>query len=237
MLNVVGIAAQAYSEMGLPAPSQVAGGNMSDGPQILALLNRAGNEIASFEGGWPELRGEQLITLVPGQQAYDFPTDLLAYRPGTSWDRSTHWKTIGPLSDREWQAIRSGIAVAAPQIRFRLYGGQIQFDPVPSVADTIVFEYVSKNWCKSASGTPQSSFMADTDVPIITDDLLVLGLKWRTLAARGFNYAEEKAQYDEALNRRYAQLQDNDILHMGRRTARIGGFGFPPIPDGNWPGR
>lgn len=237
MLNVLQIAAQAYSEMGLPAPTQVAGGNTSDGPQILALLNRTGIEIANFEGGWPELRGEQLITLIPGQQAYAFPVDILYYKPGTSWDRTTHWRTVGPLSDREWQAIRSGIAVAAPQIRFRLYGGQIQFDPIPTSADTIAFEYVSKNWCASASGTPQSMFAADTDVPLITDDLLVLGLKWRTLAARGFNYAEEKAQFDESLNRRMAQVQASEPLMLGRRAARIGGFGFPPIPDGNWPGR
>jgi hypothetical protein len=44
-------------------------------------------------------------------------------------------------------------------------------------------------------GAAQSSFMADTDLPLISDDLFVLGLKWRTLAARGFNYSEEKAAY------------------------------------------
>jgi hypothetical protein len=236
-LNALAIAQQAFGELGLTALSQLAGGNSTDGTQALALLNRAGNEIASFEGGWPELRGEQLITLVPGQQAYPFPTDILYYKPGTGWDRSTHWRTVGPLSDREWQAIKSGIAVAAPQIRFRLFGGQIQFDPLPTSADTIAFEYVSKNWCQSASGTPQSSFVADTDLPIITDDLLVLSLKWRLLAARGFNYAEEKALYEEALNRRKSQLEASDLLLMNRQHPRIGGFGFPLIPDGNWPGR
>ncbi len=222
MLNVLGIAAQAYGELGLPQPSQVAGGNTADGPQILALLNRAGTEIANFEGGWPELRGEQTITLVPGQAAYAFPTDLLYYRPASSWDRSTHWRPFGPMSDREWQASKSGLGIIGPAIRYRLFGGQIVFDPTPSSADIIVFEYVSGSWCKSASGTPQSSFMADTDLPIITDDLLVLSLKWRLLAARGFNYAEEKAAYEESLNRRKGQLEASDALRLDHRAPRFG---------------
>lgn len=235
MLNVLQIAQQTCGEIGLTPPSQVVGGNNSDGPQILALLNREGSELARIDQPWPVLRGEQLITLVPGQQAYDFPTDILYYRPATGWDRSTHWRMAGPLSDREWQALRSGIVVASPRIRFRLYGGQLQIDPVPSSADTIAFEYVSKNWCQSASGTAQSLFMADTDVPLLPDDLFVLGLKWRLLAARGFNYAEEKAAYMEARDREIAQVNANDVLPLDRRMPRIGGLGMPQIPDSNFP--
>lgn len=235
MLNVVQIAAQAFGELGLPQPSQIVGANDSNGPQILALLNREGAELAKIDQPWPVLRGEQLITLVPGQQAYAFPTDILYYRPGTGWDRSTHWRMAGPLSDREWQALRSGIVVASPRLRFRLYGGELQIDPIPTVTDTIAFEYVSNNWCQSASGTPQSSFLADTDTPLLPDDLFVLGLKWRVLAARGFNYAEEKAAYMEARDRAIAQANANDVLSLGLRNARVGGLGFPQIPDHDFP--
>jgi hypothetical protein len=220
--NALAIAQAAFGELGLSQPSQLAGGNSQDGIQTLALLNRAGKEIANFEGGWPELRGEQQITLVPDQEAYDFPTDILYYKPSSSWDQTSHWKTYGPLSDREWQAVKSSIGVFGPRIRWRLMDGQIHFDPLPSTTDLIVFEYISKNWCQSASGTAQSSFLSDTDVPIITDDLLVLSLKWRILAARGFNYAEEKALYEEALNRRAAQLQATDVLNINQRGPRIG---------------
>lgn len=238
MLNLVQIATQAYGEIGLDAPSQIVGGNNADGSKILALLNREGNELSSMdEPAWPQLRGEQVIPLVIGQQSYAFPADFRCYRPSTGWDRSTHWRMAGPISDREWQAIRSGIAIASPRLRFRLYGGQLQIDPVPTATDTIAFEFISKNWCASASGTAQSAFAADTDVPILPDDLFVLGLKWRTLAARGFNYAEEKMAYIEARDRTLAQSLAPDVLNLNFRTARIGGLGFPPIPDGDWPGR
>jgi hypothetical protein len=114
---------------------------------------------------------------------------------------------------------------------FPAYGGQLQMDPVPTSADTVVFEYVSKNWCQSASGTAQSLFMADTDLPLISDDLFILGLKWRTLAARGFNYSEEKAAYTEARDRAISRANMSDALDMGRRMGRVGGLGFPQIPD------
>jgi hypothetical protein len=235
MMNVLQIAQAAYGEIGLPQPSQIAGGNTADGPQILALLNREGNELARVDGGWPVLRGEQLVTLVPGQQAYDFPADILYYRPATGWDRSTHWRLAGPISDREWQALRSGIIVASPRLRFRLYGGQLQIDPVPSSADTLAFEYISKNWAVSAAGTRQASFLADTDTPLLPDDLFVLGLKWRLLAARGFNYAEEKDAYVKARDATLAQRQMSDALDLGRRLPRVGGLGLPQIPEGNFP--
>lgn len=222
MLNALQIAAQAYGEIGLPQPTQIVGGNNADGVQILALLNRAGKEIANIEGGWPELRGEQTITLAPGQQAYDFPADMLYYKVASSWDRSTHWRPFGPMSDREWQASKSGLGIVGPAIRYRLFGGQLYFDPIPSTADTVVFEYISGNWCKSASGTAQALFMADTDLPIITDDLLVLSLKWRTLAARGFNYSEEKAAYEQSLSRRKGQLEASDVLRLDNRSPRFG---------------
>jgi hypothetical protein len=235
VLTVIQIAAQAYGELGLTAPSQVAGGNNSDGVQILALLNRIGNELARNEQPLPALRGEWLLTLIPGQAQYNLPTDLLYLRSDTGWDRSTHWPLAGPMSDRTWQAIKSGIVTTTLYLRYRMLGTSILIDPTPTSADTLAFEYVSKNWCTKADGTPQASFTADTDLPIIDDDLMVLGLKWRTLSARGFNYAEEKAEYVAAVDRNIAQAQDPATLDMGQRAATFGGIGFPQIPDGNFP--
>lgn len=211
------IASQALGELGLQTPTLIVSNVDPTAVQILALLNREGAELADLEGGWPQLRGQQTITLVPGQEAYDFPSDILYYRQGTAWDQSTHWQVYGPLDDREWQLLRSGIGVALPQLRYRIMNGQIHFDPVPGSADTIVFEYVSANWCKSASGTPQSAFAKDDDVPLLPDDLFVLGLKWRLLAAKGMNYAEERAAYDAAVARKQGRSATAGPLPLNRR--------------------
>ena len=120
--------------------------------------------------------------------------------------------------------------------------GQVHFDPVPVAADQIVFEYVSAYWCKSASGTPQASFAADTDVPILPDDLFVLGLKWRLLAAKGMNYAEERAAYDLAVARKQGRAFDAGPIALNRRhrggapglqamAGPIGGFDTSVLTD------
>lgn len=226
--NLLQIAQQALGEMGQTAPSQIVSNSDQTAVQILALLNREGAELADSEGGWPQLRGQQTIPLVPGQEAYDFPTDILYYRQGTSWDQTSHWRVAGPVSDREWQALRSGLGVAAgyPQMRYRLMNGQIHFDPVPGagVTDTIVFEYVSANWCVSKDGAAQALFLADTDLPILPDDLFVLGLKWRYLAAKGMNYTEERNAYDEAVARKQGRAFTAGPLALNRRRGRIRGL-------------
>jgi hypothetical protein len=188
------------------------------------------------------LRGQQTITLVPGQEAYDFPADLLYYRQGSSWDATTHRQVVGPASDRQWQQARSGSGGLFPGLRYRLMDGKIHFDPVPVAADQIVFEYVSACWCQSAAGAPQTAFAADTDVPILPDDLFVLGLKWRLLAAKGMNYAEERAAYDLAAARKQGRAFDMGPLQLNRRhrnrppdfpgmAGAIGGFDTSVLTD------
>jgi hypothetical protein len=237
MRNLVQIVAQAFGELGLTPLAQIVGVASTDAIQTLALLNREGSELADLEGAWPQLRGEQTITLVPAQEAYNFPADILYYRESTGWDRTTHWRVMGPLNDREWQRLRSGTTVASPFVRFRIIGSQIHFDPLPTTTDTIVFEYVSANWCQSSGGVAQSSFLADTDTPLIPDDLFVLGLKWRWLAAKGMNYAEERATYDAAVDRKKARATVSSDLPLGQRGPRFGWLGDGVIADGNWPGR
>ena len=233
--NMLAIIQAAALELGIPGPISVAGNPDTQTQQFLALVNREGAELAAIEGSWTALRGEQLITWSIGIDTYAFPTDFAYYVQDTTWDRSTRWRISGPMSETDWQVLKSGYYPSGIYARYRIMNGKIRFDPVPASADTIAIEYVSSNWCQSASAVTQSQFVLDTDTPLIPDDLLVLGLKWRFLAAKGFNYSEEKAAYDLAITRLHPRDRTTENLHLGGTNDYFLNMGL--LPAGNWPGR
>lgn len=232
---------EACNEVGFPAPGFVVSSQDQQVKQMLALANREGREQVSLAGGWPQLRGEQLFTLVNGQAAYDFPTDFDSYMPDTIWNRDQRWPVNGPLSAQEWQYVKSGLINSEPWQRYRVMDGQIYFDPTPtSVSDgqTVAIEYQSKAYCQSNAGVVQTAWAADTDVWRLPDDVLVLGLKWRYLAAKRLDYSEEKKAWADAVDREQARAYVGRTLPLNAGVNRNWlGDGWSQIQDGDWPGR
>jgi hypothetical protein len=72
----------------------------------------------------------------------------------------------------------------------------ITLDPAPAAGgESIVYEYVTNQFCESAGGAGQSSWQSDSDVYKLDEYLVELDLKWRLLRRLGMSYSEE---YEEA---------------------------------------
>lgn len=235
--NLLAIVQAASLELGIPSPVSVVGSTDQQAGQLLALANQEGEELAQVEGGWERLRGEQLITLVPGQDTYAFPNDFAYYVKDAMWNRTTHYPVTGPMSASDWQFIKSGLFPSGVYSRFRIFSGSIVFDPKPTAAGTVAIEYISSNWCISANNVTQSQFLSDNDTPLLPDRLFILGIKWRYRAAKGLNYSEERAAYDLAISRLHPRDFVTENINI---SARHGGYGYLNnglLPLGNWPGR
>jgi hypothetical protein len=150
------------------------------------------------------------------QIAYPLPPDYDHSINQTMWDRSFRWQMLGPLSPQEWQVLKSGIAPTGPRIRWRIDQGVFLLDPYPTAIDTLAFEYIGTGFCQSAAGVAQSSWQADTDVGLLSEDLMTLGLKWRFLRAKGLSYAEERETYDRAVERAAARDGGARTLALNR---------------------
>lgn len=231
------------NEVGIPQPSVVVSSPDQQVRQLLALANREGREQVSAPGGWPQFRGQQTITMVNGQAAYDFPTDFDNYIPDTIWNRDQRWVVRGPLSPQEWQTLKSGYINVFPYQRYRVMDGQIYFDPTPSSAaagQIVTIEYQGKSFCKSATGTPQTQWLDDTDTFMLPDDILVLGVKWRFLAAKRMDYSEEKEAYIKAMDREMSRAYVGRTMPLNVSNAGRNNFlgdGYSQTGDGNFPGR
>lgn len=214
MRTLLQIVQAAANEMGLPTVATVVGNPDQQITQMLALANREGLELAAIEGGWAVQRGEQLITLVAGTDNYAFPSDFAYYVQDAFWDRTTKWPLAGPLNAVDWQLLKAGLFPGGINARYRIMGGRIYFDPVPTAADTIAIEYISANWCQSAAAVKQALWVADTDTPLIADDLFTLGVKWRFKREKGFDYGEDMATYQKALDRIHPRDKVTQNIYM-----------------------
>lgn len=179
------------------------------------------------------------LALTFGQIAYPFPSDYDHVTNATAWDRQNRWQMLGPLTPQEWQTLKSGVSPSGPRRRFRVQGNQFLLDPPPTSNAVLVYEYTSSGFCAPAgtvvspqSAAFQSSWLLDTDIGVLSEDLMTLGVKWRWLRAKGFAYDEEFRTYTDARER--AASRDGGgarALVMNRQVASTQLISASQIPD------
>jgi hypothetical protein len=162
-------------------------------------------------------------TLTFALDTYDVPADFRSFISRTFWDRSRQWELIGPMSPQEDQWMRSGIVATGPRRRFRKIGrGRAVFRiwPPPTDLDspaTLGYEYTSEYWAQDANDVPKAMFTQDTDTCVFRDDVMVLGLKWLFLQAKGFEYESFKRMWEAELGTAMAQDTGARTLSLVQR--------------------
>lgn len=204
--------------------------------QFLALANLEGEEFysaATDSGGWPQLRKTHTFNLVPAQSTYSFPADYAYMLPETIWDRNYRWQLVGAISEQEWNVLQYGLSPSAPRIKFKISAGVLNIYPTPTAGQTdlISFSYISNGWCKSATGTPQSGWMLDTDTYTLDERCFIMGIKWRWLRAKGLDYTQEKMDYDRATSRQVARAGGARTLSLSTGINNIQLINNNNIPD------
>lgn len=181
-------------------------------------------------------------TLAFGQEAYPQPADLGHFIPQTGWDRNFRWQLLGPVNAQEWQVLKSGISPVGPRLRYRLMNSQIYVNPAPYVptgqaspiSDLLVLEYSSKYYIATAAAPTvpaQSAFVLDTDISLISEDLLTLSLKWRILKAIGEAWADEFTEYSDELEKITGRLTMARNLPLNARASGIRLLNSQNVPD------
>lgn len=159
------------------------------------------------------------------KDTYPESTDFDRFINGTAWDRTNRWALIGPDSPQLDEYHRSGIVTTGPRRHFRQVGnliaGTYRLWPPPQTVDTpfqIAWEYISLNWVRNIAGNLQASMTADTDVPILDSQAIILGGKWRFLQAKGIPTATSmQTEYLDYVSQLIARDGGAPTLTMSRR--------------------
>jgi hypothetical protein len=152
---------------------------------------------------------------------YALPSDYDRLIDRTEWDKSKHWEMLGPESPQQWQFLKSGYIATGPRLRFRVMGNYFQIWPGVTTSEYLGFEYVSKNWVSSASGTGKSSFTVDTDTCAFPDRLMVLGLKLKYWEIKGFDTTALYRDYITQLDIAKATDRGSKTLSMNPRLTEV----------------
>ena len=285
---------QTSSELGLVAPTYVAGNTQQDVIQLLALMNRAGYNLLK-EYDWRALQKEyrfytQTITttgdgvngsynllnvanttglsdkwqvtgtgiaqdcyvvsvagstvtlnqplqatnvgidLTFGQTKYDLPPDYETITDRTQWDKTKHWEMLGPEDAQQWQWLKSGYISTGPRVRWRIYGEYFNIWPIMNTQEYLGYEYRSKGWAESSTGTVKNSFTADTDTTFLDDTIMVLATKLKFFQIKNFDTTSLQQDYERYLSVAKANDKGSATLSFAPYPSKVL-IGYANIPD------
>lgn len=209
-MSLLTLCQNAIEGIPLSAPSIIVNNSNETAKLALRSAQQAGQELMR-RYNWLALVTEHTFTTVASQEDYDLPADFSLLVNSTLWDRSNYEHIRGPMSPQAWQEYKSSVLASTNTVwkryRIRNVSGSTKYSihPTPDSADNLVFEYVSTHFCKSSGGTGQASWQADTDVGVLDEYLLELGVRWRMLRRMGLSYDAELAEYKNEVSQAIAR--------------------------------
>ena len=161
---------------------------------------------------------------------YDLPPDYETITDNTHWDKTKHWQMLGPVDAQQWQWLKSGYISTGPRVRWRILGGQFQIWPPYNTQEYLGFEYRSKGFVRSSSGTVLNSFQADTDTTVLDNTVIVLATKLKYFQVKSFDTTSLSQDYMRYLSIAKANDKGSATLSFAPAPSAVL-IGWANIPD------
>lgn len=234
-MSLLTIIQGAAVKVGIPKPSIVINNTDASVQQLLEIAQEDCTQLARMRA-WGPLTVEWQWTTINAENQGPISTvlgsDFDRMVPSTVWDRSLIRLLAGPRSPQGW-AQDHALVAAGPFYSFRIFDNNFEIFPVVPAGKLISGEYISNCWCQSATGTPQSSWQADTDTALLDELLIKLSIIVTYKMEKGMACQKDLSDYQDVLADRIAIDSGNPrVLNMNGGRDR---YPWPVLPDGNWP--
>lgn len=206
----------ACRRLAIPVPTAIVSSTNSQVLQLWELANVEGTELSERYDWSILVRQTNFTTTATEDQVGSVPSDFGHYIIDTMYNRTTTRKCYGPLTSADWQYAKSYPIYTSinPQIRIvqpssdGTIAGYVKFIPNPDAGNSVYYEYALRYWVVATAGvTPtKQAFTVDTDFSILDERIVTKGLVWRFKQAKGFEYGQDFAEYEQMIAR--AQAQD-----------------------------
>lgn len=225
----------AQALLNLPVTSTVIGNTNQGVKQLLEIANTEGEELAD-QYAWQQLLFEHtFVTTATEQQTNGaLPSDCGWIVDETIYNRDQTWKVTGPIGSRYWQDRKAfGANIAWSQ--YRIMRNYFYFLPAPTAGEDVYFEYVSNKWCSDSTGvTKRTAWAVDTDVGLLDEKLMKLGIIWRWKKAKSMEYQDDFNMWMAKLQRNTARNGTKQKLSAAGPLPQRVHRGRGTIPEGSW---
>jgi hypothetical protein len=158
------------------------------------------------------------------EKGFDLPVDFKALTTDTMWDNNTQLPAIGPVSAQDWQWLIARDTKITTRMMWRLREGQLWIKSPPLTAETLTFEYMSKNWAVDATTAELKEMMeASGDYHLFPWNLVVLFTRHKWFENEGYDSSATWDAFQKALAFEVGNDQSATALRL------VPGAGFPYI--------
>jgi hypothetical protein len=170
---------------------------------------------------WQELTVQaslSVVATVPGQKeiSLSLPADFFAFVDQTQNDSTADWPAIGPVGNRQWQAIQNLAPAITISMMWRLNGNKVSFLAPPTTAHAFTYEYISRGIWTDGTNTYDVPGK-NSHVSVLDPTLVALLGKAKWLEYSGFDSAAAMRDFTEAFDARFRD---------GATTLNMAGPGF-----------
>lgn len=215
--------------LNVAVPSTIIG-NTSPTAKLLKSAAQDTGRFLEREYSWQALKKSYTFATSDGVNAYDIPEEMRRFANMTIWSDTDQW-SLRLVGDKGWRTLQSGIIAPSLRFYYSVFANQINVVPTPGTTSyNIVFDYYTKYFCESSSGTGLDRWAADSDVSRLDDNLMVLGVRYLYLQRQGLPFDEEKASFLTACKSLLADDRPREIIDVSVVTQTIP----VNISDGSW---
>lgn len=221
---------------GIGRPSVAVASGDDSVVQLVGLCNEILTDITNRGESWPKLQKEAtFLTTATEEQTTLVIANLYGFKyiiEGTLFDRTNRRQLFGPRSAQLWQQAKA-INNIGPFYSYRVWQGKFFAQPTPPANLTWAFEYASDFAVQATgAGAYKKRFTVDSDVFLLNEDLMLMGLNWKWRMRKGLAYAQDKQDYEALITNEIGNDSTSGELNLN------GGSGdIKPgiwVPSGSW---
>lgn len=167
--------------------------------ELADLVNEVAEDVARYQD-WQALQKVASLVGDGTATAFDLPTDYSRMLKDSDVANSAYrlWGSFRYDNVNDFLRDQASGFRASPG-GWIITGGQIQFNPAPS--GTTTFPYISSKWALADDGASRKAqFDADTDMFVLPERLLKLGLIWRWRENKKLDASGDQEAFTKALD-------------------------------------